>query len=167
MGQSHTIWAQLQQVWQEGREMYSPWKILSEPRPNCERSTRKKQLKKDIGQEISDRMRKTSWKMMKRWLMTAQNTPAGRSGMVLPLEKPGQHDLNIRVVHKGDKRTLHNCKFHHWHVDHIGPCWQPKHLWHHSDDTACKREQQCDDAQHLDGIANCATAVVWMMRVKG
>ena len=30
-------------------ETYSPWKILSEPRPNCKRSTGKKQLKKDIG----------------------------------------------------------------------------------------------------------------------
>ena len=103
-------------------ETYSPWKILSEPRPNCERSTGKKQSKKDIGQEISDRTRKTSWKMMKRRLTTAQKTPAGRLGMVLPLEKLGQHDPNIRVVHKGDERTLHNRKFCHWHVDHVGPC---------------------------------------------
>jgi len=58
-------------------ETYSPWKILSKPRPNWEWSTRKKQLKKDIGHEILDRTRKTSWKMMKRWLTTAQNTPAG------------------------------------------------------------------------------------------
>ena len=56
--------------------MYSPWKILSEPRPNCEWSTGKKQLKKDISQEFSDRTRKTNWKMMKRQLTTAQNTPA-------------------------------------------------------------------------------------------
>ena len=54
--------------------------------------------------------------------MTAQNTPAGQSGTVLPLEKLGQHDLNIRVVHKGDEHTLHNHKFRHWHVDHVGPC---------------------------------------------
>lgn len=58
-------------------ETYSPWKIPSEPRPNCEPSTGKKRSKKDIGQEISDRTRKTSWKMMKRRLTTAQKTPAG------------------------------------------------------------------------------------------
>ena len=48
------------------KRTYSPWKIPSEPRPNCEPSTGKKRSKKDIGHEISDRMRKTSWKMMKR-----------------------------------------------------------------------------------------------------
>ena len=47
-------------------ETYSPWKILSELRPNCKWSTGKKQSKEDIGQKILDRTRKTSWKMMKR-----------------------------------------------------------------------------------------------------
>jgi hypothetical protein len=61
----------------EERETHSPWKIPREPRPNCEPSTGKKRSKKNIGHETSDKRRKTSWKMIKRRLTTAQKTPAG------------------------------------------------------------------------------------------
>lgn len=61
----------------EERNTYSPWKIPRGPRPNCEPRTGKKRSKKAIGHEISDKRRKTSWKMMKRRLTTAQKTPAG------------------------------------------------------------------------------------------
>lgn len=44
----------------EERDTYSPWKIPSGPRPNCEPRTGKKRSKKAIGHEISDKRRKTS-----------------------------------------------------------------------------------------------------------
>jgi hypothetical protein len=65
---------------------YSAWKIPSGPRPNWEPRTGKKRTKKAIGHEISEKRRKTSWKIMKRRLTTAQKAPAAWLGTVLLLK---------------------------------------------------------------------------------
>ena len=61
------------------------WKIPRAPTPKLVPNTGKYVSKNLYGQPHSERKRMMTWKMMRRRLRTAQNTPAGWFGTVLPL----------------------------------------------------------------------------------
>jgi hypothetical protein len=59
----------------------------SAPRPNSDPSTGKYRLKNAIGHPISESNSTMVWDIMSSRFRTAQNSPAGSLGTVLPLKK--------------------------------------------------------------------------------